>query len=120
MGRSGMLRRSSKHQTSGERKKMRSRNYFFIVAMWCGAVMLALPGCSGISGEYRRAPMGAAFEAAKCGQILNPQEAMKVAPVHEMDAATGLKIVEKYRKTFEDKPPATVYNLSIGGIGAPQ
>lgn len=97
---------------------MRLRTVIGIVFILVGGMALMLSGCSCVVGEgYRARPMGMAFQTAKSGQILNPEAGMNLTPVQEMDAASALTLNERYRKSFEEKPPTAVYNLAIGGIG---
>jgi hypothetical protein len=61
---------------------------------------------------------GTSFKLQKFNQIADPEAGKKVEPAEGMDGKASQGAMEKYQKGFEKEPPAPVYTLSIGGIGA--
>ena len=80
----------------------------------------AISGCESI--PHRREQMltdnwGKSFQAIKTNHIINPEAGIDEKPVEGMDGTASKKTIEKYHKSFDEKPPAQVTNISISGIG---
>ena len=61
---------------------------------------------------------GTSFKLQKFNQIADLEAGKKVEPAEGMDGKAAQATKEKYQTGFEKEPPAPVYSLTIGGIGA--
>lgn len=97
---------------------MRTINFGLAVLM---LFSLMLTGCESI--PYAREQnlidnWGKSFQAIKTNHVINPDAGMDEAPVEGMDGIAAEKAMNKYYKTFDEKPPAQITNISISGIGS--
>ncbi len=60
---------------------------------------------------------GTSFNLAKFNQTLNPQAEKNLDPATGFDGGAAQAAVGRYRKGFEEKTPAPVYSINIGGFG---
>ena len=60
---------------------------------------------------------GTSFKLAKFNQILSPEAEKNLEPVTGFDGGAAQTTIGRYKKGFEEKPPATVYSINIGGLG---
>ena len=77
--------------------------------------LISLFGCTGVSRLEK--DFGNSFKLAKFNQILDPEAEKNLEPVTGFDEKAAQATIEKYRKGFEEKPPAPVYNIGIGATG---
>jgi hypothetical protein len=56
---------------------------------------------------------GASYEAAKSGQILNPEAEKNLDPVYGLDGQAAEIAIEKYRHSFAGSEETPVYPLTI-------
>ena len=80
------------------------------------AVLLSACSAAGIFFQ-RKTELGASFESAKTNQILNPEAKQNLEPVTGFDGEAAEITVERYRESFKNPPPTSVYSISIGGFG---
>lgn len=59
---------------------------------------------------------GMSFKRQKLNQIADPDAGKELDPAEGVNGKAAEAIMVKYQKGFEKEPPATVYNLTIGGI----
>jgi hypothetical protein len=83
------------------------------VSLCCFFLIASLAACapSRLDMDY-----GTSFKLQKFNQIADLEAGKKVEPAEGMDGKAAQASKEKYQKGFEKEPPATVYNLTIGGI----
>ena len=61
----------------------------------------------------RETNFGASYEAAKSGQILNPEAGENLEPVYGLDGEVAEITIEKYRQSFGEAREEPVYPISI-------
>ena len=83
------------------------------VSLCCFFLIASLSACvpSRLDMDY-----GRSFNLQKLNQIADLEAGEKVEPAEGMEGKAAQATKEKYSKSFEKEPPATVYNLTIGGI----
>jgi hypothetical protein len=59
---------------------------------------------------------GMSFKLQKLNQIADLEAGKNVEPAEGVNGKAAEATMGKYQKGFEKEPPATVYNLTIGGI----
>ena len=59
---------------------------------------------------------GMSFKLQKLNQIADLEAGKNVEPAEGVNGKAAETTMGKYQKGFEKEPPATVYNLTIGGI----
>jgi hypothetical protein len=59
---------------------------------------------------------GMSFTLQKLNQIADLDAGKEVEPAEGVNGKAAEATMVKYQKGFEKEPPATVYNLTIGGI----
>lgn len=92
---------------------MKKRGFLLIGLV---GIFLISVGCAGptrLEMDY-----GTSFKLAKFNQILNSEAEKNLEPVPGFDGRAAQAAIERYRKGFEEKSPAPVYSISIGGLGA--
>jgi hypothetical protein len=61
---------------------------------------------------------GKSFQAIKTNHIINPDAGMDEKTVEGIDGVASKKAIDKYHKSFDEKPPAQITNINISGIGS--
>lgn len=83
------------------------------VSLCCLFLIGSLSACapSRLEMDY-----GKSFHLQKINQIADRKAGERVEPAEGMDGKAAQATKDKYLKGFEKEPPATVYNLTVGGI----
>ena len=78
-------------------------------------LFLILTGCA----EQSRLKMdyGTSYRLLLFNQTLNPEAEKNLEPVEGVDGRAAQATVGRYEKSFEEKPSAPVYNISVGTLG---
>jgi len=90
-----------------------AKRSFLLIGL--GVMFLVSTGC--VTGRVEM-DYGTSFKLAKFNQTLNPQAEKNLEPVTGEDGRTAEATIDRYRRGFQEKPPAPIYSISIGGIGA--
>lgn len=81
------------------------------------ALFLFAAGCAA-PAPYVDAHLGAAVNAAKAGQTLNPDASRNADPVAGIDGPAAAHAVGEYVNSFKAPPPTfPVINVGVGGGG---
>jgi len=88
---------------------------FFLLSTGLFFLATSLAACapSRLEMDY-----GTSFKLQKFNQTADLEAGKKVEPAEGMDGKAAQGTMEKYQKGFEKEPPAPIYSLTIGGIGA--
>jgi hypothetical protein len=83
------------------------------ISLCCFFLIASLAACapSRLDMDY-----GTSFKLQKFNQIADLEAGEEVEPAEGMDGKAAEATIGKYQKGFEKEPPATVYNLTVGGI----
>src|SRR4030042_5452640 len=95
------------------REGQMTRRCFLLIGL-LGIFVISV-GCAGptrLEMDY-----GTSFNLSKFNQILNPEAEKNLEPVTGLDGGVAQATIGVYKKGFEEKPPATVYSINIGGLG---
>jgi len=90
------------------------RGYILLVALAC--IFLIPVNADAESMEQNRLELdyGTSYHLAVFGQTLNPDAEKNLEPVDGLDGQAAVKILDKYRKSFEKTKEEPAYILSIG------
>ncbi len=77
-------------------------------------IFLLVVGCTTtrVAMDY-----GTSYKLAKFNQILDPQAEKNLDPVWGFDGKAAQGALGRYHKGFEEKTPAPIYSINIGGFG---
>lgn len=91
--------------------------YLLILAMTI--VLSGLSGCAVIRKPASAVAQGwgNSYVTARDAQILKPDAGKDLRPVTGFDGEAAARTIKAYRKTFEKKPPKTVYSINLSDIG---
>jgi hypothetical protein len=111
----------SGYRTGKEMTKEKSMLKITLTIFGLIVALLVISSCGhSISGQRESllsSNWGKSFEAAKYNQILNPNAGKNFDPVDGLDGPAAEENVNKYRKSFQDKPSKQTYNLNLGTVG---
>lgn len=79
------------------------------------ALLAVIYGCSGTTagtkGTLLDRNWGRSFEAAKFGQIMNPDADKNLEPVLGLDGQPAEFSIDNYKKTFQEKETQEITNI---------
>jgi len=73
-----------------------------IAFMGLAGIIICMSGCSGTPSRLE-AHYGESFRQAKSNQILDPDACKNLEPQEGLDGQAAEKVIDRYRKTFEEK-----------------
>jgi hypothetical protein len=84
------------------------------VSCIAGAIAALAAGCAN-QAPVTDEKFGAAVEAARTMQTLNPNAAAATSPAQGVDGASAAAAIARYRESFKN-PPATIniFNIGVG------
>ncbi len=89
-----------------------AKRSFLLIGM--AGIFLLVISCAATRVEM---DYGTSFKLAKFNQTLNPEAEKNLEPVTGFDGSAAQAAIGRYRKGFEEKTPAPVYSINIGGFG---
>ena len=104
-------------QLDDTQKEIIMRTLHHVLLGVAGLFLLTGVGCT--SAPTTLGPdYGAAYGLAVHNQILNPEAGTNLQPVSGLDGQGATKVMEKYRKSFEEPttPPQIVPSIVVSGI----
>lgn len=86
----------------------------YLLIMALAAIFCISLGCAGptrVEMDY-----GTSAKLAKFNQILNTEAEKNLEPVTGFDGIAAGNAIERYEKTFQEKPQSPVYTINIGNL----
>jgi|LGVC01.1.fsa_nt_gb uncharacterized protein YceK len=75
-------------------------------------IIIGMSGCAGTPSRSE-AHYGKSFRQAKSNQILDPVAGKNLEPQEGLDGQAAEKVMDKYRKTFEEKEKVRPITIGI-------
>lgn len=79
------------------------------------AALLALAGCAATTTPVLDQHFGAAVNAAKAQQTINPQASLNPDPAAGLDGRSAREAMGRYYDSFKTPPPSAINVINIGG-----
>jgi hypothetical protein len=78
----------------------------------------ALTGCETYRQRTLSENWGRSYQAIQTNHVINPDAGMDEKTVEGIDGTASEKALNKYHKSFDEKPPTQVMNINISGVGS--